>query len=408
MSEESIAATLEPEAPAPDASEPSPQDTGSQSPDSGTGSAGAQHADATSLEQPGPSGESPSPTGTDPSPSGSQTPNTDRTPFAFRVDRAEFSGSGDSFVTADGVRHIAAKDWESIVQPRLVDRGAFHRREQDLRGQVEHFRTLADPEHNPEVLQSREFNKLFKDFVLNPEITDEQFAELRWQWQQQRPVYEANANASAAQARLQRYETAEQQQSAEQFITAIVPNLKQGVEQYVQSALQHQQFAGLDLDANEILELLLPNGGTREELDGLWGEAAQPDALSLQFGIPQKDGQQRPFYARLNHGEIDRVLTAQAMAARRTMTAAEKRIAAIQSSTSQAAQVAKENAAVLNPPASKPVVSAQGSGGGIASDRPWKDLERQAAEERRKGNFGKADELMEEAKALNRKARGGF
>lgn len=367
--------------PAEVAEAPSPQDAG------GSATTEAQPAEHDLTGQPAPS----APAATDPASPPGESP-TDRTPFAFRVDRTEVNVPG-AFIDAEGFVRIPKDQWDRTIQPRVADRGQIQRELQQREQQIAHWRAQADPARNPDVQHARLLVQQMEAALFGEGLTDEQVLDQIDRIRGSLPLLRERADRLALEERLtERDNTASQYQAVEAW-NASVPVLGQTLQEYVGTALQHPEIAAAGLDVNELLETLWRDG-TPGELAEIFEDVTEANQHLPIFDTPGGT-------IVIRSDRVDRVIRTAARAAQRVQTQAGKELEAERNRsalTAKAAEAAKANAqALAGRTAAPPVVGGTGNQPGVGQEKAWTRLRREAEEQQAAGNYAKAQDLRQQA-----------
>lgn len=172
-------------------------------------------------------------------------------PFAFRVDGREVEVPGA--LRWDHGIYVPTESWGRVVQGHLADREAYTAQ----RGQLLQQLAAADPAVNPTVLQANATLQAFKELLDKGPL---EVAKWLDNYQQNRPLLEAQIQNAALQAQLAYRTQGYQQQQEEQLATQLAQQLPTYLQQNIDAVIaQDPELAGLKGIANQaLLERLWP------------------------------------------------------------------------------------------------------------------------------------------------------
>jgi hypothetical protein len=234
--------------------------------------------------------------------------------WSFKADGREVTVPGAK-VTADGI--LIPKDaWQRTVQPHLADRAAwnaqvqeFRRTEAGLREQVE----AVEKGQHPAIVRANAVTAKFTELM---DKGPEAVAEWLDNFQQNRPILEANARAAAAEAEREQYKSRISQADQERQQAALEPQKRTAVEQQVTALLASADYKDLGLDSQRIVQRLLKDPRTYVTADRDYPE----------FGL--RRGELAVDVARVQEEISDLAEQARTWQAQKAATAANSRAAA--------------------------------------------------------------------------------
>jgi hypothetical protein len=208
------------------------------------------------------------------------------------------------------------------VQPNLANRQAWQQKEAGYKRQIE-----------AKGAQEAKADSVLAQFNALMNQEPEQVYEWIVNFQQNRPLLEAKAEAAALKAQLTERSTEDQHAQEEERLSGIREQVRTGLDRELSNLLQ-TQYAGLDLDKDELAQILWDVG------PNILGEAVEGDETGLPPGT---------LYFKLD--AMARYIAPAANAARKAL---EKSKAATQAAKSVAAASGNKKPA-------PPTVSAKGS-----------------------------------------------